>query len=80
MACGGMLGLIGVPVPGVEIGIAVSGVALGAFILGEVQSRVAAILGTYTTDNFLSIPFHVSSYRKTDGISGLLKKKCTLNK
>ena len=29
MAFGGMLGLIGVPLPGVEIGIAISGIILG---------------------------------------------------
>ena len=30
MAFGGMLGLMGVPVPGIEAGIAVSGIVLGA--------------------------------------------------
>jgi urease accessory protein len=38
MAFGGMLGLMGVPIPGVEIGIAVSGVVLGAMVLGEVKT------------------------------------------
>ena len=42
MAFGGMLGLIGVPVPGVEIGIAVSGVVLGAMVLGEIKVPIAA--------------------------------------
>ena len=42
MAFGGMLGLIGVPVPGVEIGIAVSGVVLGAMVLGEVRAPLTA--------------------------------------
>ena len=42
MAFGGMLGLIGVPVPGVEIGIAVSGVVLGAMVLGEIKMPIAA--------------------------------------
>lgn len=41
MAFGGMLGLIGVPVPGVEVGIAVSGVVLGAMVLGEIRSPLA---------------------------------------
>ena len=41
MAFGGMLGLIGVPVPGVELGIAVSGVVLGAMVLGEVKAPLA---------------------------------------
>jgi urease accessory protein len=42
MAFGGMLGLIGVPVPGVEIGIAASGIVLGAMVLGEVKTPIAA--------------------------------------
>jgi len=35
MAFGGMLGLIGVPVPGVEVGIALSGLLLGLAVLAE---------------------------------------------
>jgi urease accessory protein len=35
MAFGGMLGLIGVPLPGVEIGIAISGIILGISVLSE---------------------------------------------
>ena len=35
MAFGGMLGLMGVSVPGIEVGIAVSAIVLGALILGE---------------------------------------------
>jgi urease accessory protein len=35
MAFGGFLGLIGVPIPGVEIGIALSGVLLGAAVMFE---------------------------------------------
>jgi urease accessory protein len=42
MAFGGMLGLIGVPVPGVEIGIAASGVVLGVMVLGEVKVPLMA--------------------------------------
>ena len=37
MALGGMLGLIGFPLPGVEIGIAASAVVLGVMVLGEVK-------------------------------------------
>ena len=37
MALGGLLGLLGVPVPGVEIGIAVSAIVLGAMVLAEVR-------------------------------------------
>ncbi|MFQ6538625.1 MULTISPECIES: HupE/UreJ family protein [Aphanothece] len=35
MAFGGLLGLLGVPVPGVEVGIAVSGVVMGLMVLLE---------------------------------------------
>jgi len=35
MAFGGMLGLIGIPLPFVEVGIAVSAIALGAMVLTE---------------------------------------------
>lgn len=42
MAFGGMLGLIGTPLPGVEIGIALSAVVLGALVLGWVRLPLAA--------------------------------------
>jgi urease accessory protein len=44
MAVGGMLGLIGVPVPGVEVGIAVSGIVLGVMVLGEVKTPLTAAM------------------------------------
>jgi urease accessory protein len=46
MALGGMLGLIGVPLPGVEIGIAVSAVLLGSAVLLELRPPlvIAAVL------------------------------------
>ena len=45
MAFGGMLGLMGAPLPGVEIGIAVSAMVLGALVLGGVRMPlVAAVL------------------------------------
>jgi urease accessory protein len=40
MAFGGMLGLMGMPLVGVEVGIAVSGVVLGALILGEIKMPI----------------------------------------
>ena len=45
MAFGGMLGLIGIPLPGVEIGIAVSAVVLGALVLGEIRLPLVAAAG-----------------------------------
>lgn len=44
MAFGGFAGLLGLPLPGVEIGIALSAVALGAMVLGEVRSNKKAFL------------------------------------
>jgi len=41
MAFGGLLGLIGMPLPGVEVGIALSAVVLGALVLGEVRVSLA---------------------------------------
>src|SRR5260370_16266354 len=46
MAFGGMLGLMGVRLPGIEIGIALSAIALGFAVFREAQPRlwVAAII------------------------------------
>lgn len=37
MAFGGALGILGVPLPGIEIGIALSGIVLGAMVAGAVK-------------------------------------------
>ncbi|MEI6616730.1 MAG: HupE/UreJ family protein [Cyanobium sp. ELA507] len=42
MAFGGLLGLLGVPMPGVEIGIAVSGLVMGLMVLLEFRPPLAA--------------------------------------
>jgi urease accessory protein len=44
MAVGGMLGLIGMPLPGVEIGIALSAVVLGALVLGRIRLPLVAAI------------------------------------
>jgi urease accessory protein len=46
MAFGGMLGLLGVPLPGTEIGIALSAIGLGAMVASEARPPlwVAAVL------------------------------------
>ncbi len=41
MALGGMMGLLGIPLPGVEIGIALSAVALGAMVATEAKPPLA---------------------------------------
>jgi urease accessory protein len=50
MAFGGMLGLSGVSLPGVEAAVALSGVALGLAVLGEWRPRLglaAAVVGFF---------------------------------
>ena len=46
MSFGAMMGLLGIPLPGIEIGIAVSAILLGGMVLGEVKPKliVAAIM------------------------------------
>ncbi len=46
MAFGGFLGLVGIPLPGVEFGIALSAIMLGLMVAGEVRPplAVAAVL------------------------------------
>ena len=40
MACGGMMGLLGVPLPGVDVGIAASAILLGAAVMFEARPRL----------------------------------------
>jgi urease accessory protein len=50
MAFGGMLALLGVPLPGAEIGIALSAIALGAAVMTEARPHVpvaAALVGFF---------------------------------
>lgn len=50
MAFGGALGVMGVPLPGVETGIAVSAIALGGMVAGAVRPPLwiaAVIVGTF---------------------------------
>jgi urease accessory protein len=44
MAFGGMLGLIGLPIPGIEVGIAVSAIVLGVMVLAEAKPQLSIAL------------------------------------
>lgn len=46
MAFGGLMGLLGIPLPGIEIGIAISAIVLGAMVLAQVKPplQVAVVL------------------------------------
>ena len=70
MAFGGMMGLLGIPLPGVEIGIALSAVVLGLMDLGEKRPPVwiaALIVGI-----FAIFHGHAHGTELPPGESGLL--------
>jgi urease accessory protein len=70
MALGGMLALVGVRLPAIEIGIAVSAVALGLAVLREARPRlwIAAVL----VGVFAIFHGHAHGTELPDGASGLL--------
>ena len=70
MAFGGMLGLVGVPLPGVELGIALSAILLGLAVLSEWRpplSAAAAIVGFFAVFHG-----HAHGSELPAGASGLL--------
>jgi len=69
MAFGGFLGLIGVPIPGVEIGIALSGVLLGAAVMTE--SRPPLIVAAVLITVFAICHGHAHGAELPPGTSGL---------
>lgn len=69
MAVGGMLGLMGIPIPGVEIGIALSAVALGAVVLREVKPALPVAAGL--VGFFAIFHGHAHGTELPDGASGL---------
>jgi urease accessory protein len=70
MAFGGMMGLIGIPLPGAEIGIAASAILLGAAVMFESRPRlfVAASLVGF----FAIFHGHAHGTELPAGQSGLL--------
>jgi urease accessory protein len=70
MAFGGMLGLMGVPLPGTEYGIAASAILLGAAVLFEVRPplAIAAVLIAF----FAIFHGHAHGAELPPGESGLL--------
>jgi len=70
MAFGGMLGLIGIPIPGIEIGIAVSAIVLGAMVMLEAKPHLwvaATIVGFFAVFHG-----HAHGTELPEGASGLL--------
>jgi urease accessory protein len=70
MAFGGMLGLIGIPVPGIEIGIAMSAIVLGAAVLSSAQPRLWVAL--VVVGCFAIFHGHAHGTELPAGQSGLL--------
>ena len=40
MSLGAMMGLLGIPLPGIEIGIALSAILLGVMVVGEIRPKL----------------------------------------
>jgi len=70
MSMGAMMGLLGIPLPGIEIGIAVSAILLGAMVLGEIKPKlyIAAVMVGF----FAVFHGHAHGTELPAGQSGLL--------
>ena len=69
MAFGGFLSLIGVPIPGVEIGIALSGVLLGAAVM--IENRPPLFIAASFVAIFAIFHGHAHGAEIPPGASGL---------
>lgn len=70
MALGGFLGLVGVPLPGVEVGIAISAIALGAMVAA--QTRPPLWVAAAAVGFFAVFHGHAHGTELPAGESGLL--------
>jgi urease accessory protein len=70
MAVGGMMGLVGFPLPGVEVGIALSAIVLGIMVLGEVKPPIQ--LAITIVAFFAIFHGHAHGTELPEGQSGLL--------
>ena len=70
MAFGGMFGLLGLPLPGVEVGIALSAVVLGIMVL--TQSRPSLVIALAVVAFFAIFHGHAHGTELPQGQSGLL--------
>lgn len=70
MALGAMMGLLGMGLPGIEVGIAVSAIVLGCMILGEVRANLAA--AAIVVGFFALFHGHAHGTELPAGQSGLL--------
>jgi urease accessory protein len=70
MALGGMLGLIGIPIPGVEVGIAISAVVLGFMVMTEARPKIQLAMAMVAF--FAVFHGHAHGTELPAGQSGLL--------
>jgi len=70
MAMGAMMGLVGIPVPGVEIGIALSAIVLGTMILATLRPKLA--VAVVMVGVFAIFHGHAHGTELPPGQSGLL--------
>lgn len=70
MAFGGLLGLLGVPVPGIEVGIALSAVVLGAMVL--LERRPPLWLAALIVGAFAIFHGHAHGRELPEGANALL--------
>jgi urease accessory protein len=70
MSMGAMMGLLGIPLPGVEIGIALSAILLGTMVFGEVRPKL--IIASVLVGFFAIFHGHAHGTELPAGQSGLL--------
>ena len=70
MSLGAMMGLLGIPLPGIEIGIALSSILLGAMVVGEVRPRV--MIAALMVGFFAIFQGHAHGTELPAGQSGML--------
>jgi urease accessory protein len=70
MALGGMVGLLGVPLPGIEIGIAASAILLGLAVMSALRPPIAAAVALVAS--FAIFHGHAHGTELPPGQSGLL--------
>jgi urease accessory protein len=70
MSMGAMMGLLGIPLPGIEIGIALSAILLGAMVVGEVRPKM--IIAALLVGFFAIFHGHAHGTELPAGQSGML--------
>ena len=70
MSLGAMMGLLGIPLPGIEIGIALSAILLGTMVFGELRPKLA--IAVMLVGFFAIFHGHAHGTELPPGQSGLL--------